>query len=178
MVDGEERVLIYSQIDGEAMAINSFPALHENRIVQMNVITVEGEDYSITASDFENMDLEVQILLQDNVTGNMIDLRHNDYSFVGSDDDSERFIIHILKSGTISTEEILEQLNIYAYQNSVFVQNVHSGSVEIYNILGKLIKQQKMTSDFNNIEVNTSPGYYFVKVITNGQVYSEKVYIK
>jgi len=73
-------------------------------------------------------------------------------------------------------------VKIYASKNNIFIIN-SGGSIindiKIYNISGREVNH-KITSAYgtmNTIQINEKTGYYFVSVLTDNNIYTEKVLI-
>jgi hypothetical protein len=69
---------------------------------------------------------------------------------------------------------------IYSYDNNIYVNaNEQIKQIAVYNTMGQLIKTTNNVNGLQKISMNGhATGYYIVKVITDKNVYSEKVLVK
>lgn len=71
-------------------------------------------------------------------------------------------------------------MEIYSLDKNIIVNcSENANEVLIYNTLGSLIKKNNNIFGFNTISMDKSPkGYYLVKIITENEVYTQKVLLK
>ncbi len=171
---------IYTEIEEHLLVINGLSPFTEDKSIQLGFRAQQEGTYSLVASNIDDFNSNISVYLEDNLSNDIINLRDvSEYEFTSEIVNSlDRFVLHFIKSGTNSVEKIREKVRIYTYQNSVFIQNADNGTIEVYNVLGKLVTKENINNDFGSITVNAVTGYYFVKVVTNGNVYTKKVYIK
>ncbi len=63
--------------------------------------------------------------------------------------------------------------------NVVLPSNIENAKVEIYNVLGKKVLVNKLTNNFNKINVsNFNSGIYLIKIIADNKAYSVKQFVK
>ena len=106
------------------------------------------------------------------------------YNFVSSkNDDGARFLLHF--GGTFGIGENAKEMpfQVYAFENTVYIANTSAialkGDVYVYNTLGQTLMHHKLNGDNQlQINLNASTGYYLVKVITDGNAFTNKVFIK
>jgi hypothetical protein len=72
------------------------------------------------------------------------------------------------------------KIDIYARDKSIFVNcSQKAKQVYIYNTLGSLVMMQNDVTGLKRFHMENNPNaYYFVKVVTENNVYSEKVLLK
>jgi hypothetical protein len=76
-------------------------------------------------------------------------------------------------------DELTDNLVIYSYNNTIFIKNCKPNSqVLIYNAIGGLLYNELSTSEPEIITTELQPGIYIVKVVTDKEVKSQKVYIQ
>ncbi|NOX46812.1 MAG: T9SS type A sorting domain-containing protein [Chlorobi bacterium] len=162
---------IYSTAN-EGMAINVLP---EVASVPMNVkVGIEAGTYTIeTVSNGEFIDL----YLEDIATGTITDLNTSSYTFDYIPGMDSRFVLHF---GALGVDDIAGDLyNIYSYDRDVYVavpENT-SGTITIYDMMGKEIAKETISGSVNIITLEKS-AYYVVKVLSNENMTTEKVFIK
>ncbi|MFC2086172.1 T9SS type A sorting domain-containing protein [Bacteroidota bacterium] len=172
---------IWYEADDELLAVNIVPDIEERMSFPLGFRAVTEDDYSIQVNTFENFGDNTVISLEDKISNTMIELKESGtYSFYSTIvDDMDRFIVHVNSSATSSSQLDTDNVLIYSYKNKVYLQNANNSSVEIYNVLGKLINSEKVENkNLQSFKINAATGYYFVKVVTDGNVYSKKVYLE
>ncbi len=176
-------------VEGELQqSYDHFPNLEEGdeRTVAMSYIPGAEGDQELVA-DFTCFS-GADVILEDLKTGITQDLKEeNTYSFTGSKEDSpERFLIHFAYSPDGIGEEFdnSSSINIYSYGNNIYIRSSEeainqSGEVFVYDLMGrKLLQKQIGTGQLHKMTVNTNNNYVIVKVVKQGFVQTEKVFIK
>ncbi len=181
----EEAPQMYTMIGNEKIRMNTLSELSSELTIPMALEVNEATEYTILASKLNTFGPEVTILLEDiqeNVIINMS--QQDDYTFMAAPgDDAHRFNILFEKSATVDTEIPDATINIYSNSNYVYVKNIeadlNNASIHVYNISGqKVYEDQLQNIPLNRFGLNMESGYYVVKVITTGEVTSQKVFIK
>ncbi|MCD4696205.1 MAG: T9SS type A sorting domain-containing protein [Bacteroidales bacterium] len=71
--------------------------------------------------------------------------------------------------------------NIYSSNDVVYIQNSENikGDIIIYNLIGQeILKKKSVNEDLERIKITQGTGYYLVKVQSEKQVVTKKVFIK
>ncbi|HNW99190.1 MAG TPA: T9SS type A sorting domain-containing protein [Bacteroidales bacterium] len=169
--------------DNVVTAINGQQELTsgEERIVPIGFSTPVSGTFSFTATNLNDFDASVNVYLEDILQNVTIDLRQTNVYTFSSDavNDANRFKIHFNGITTnISTQEV-SSVYSYAYDNTLFVNTPSANStIELYDVLGNLISEQKSISGLNKIKINNSKGIYIIKVLNGKDVFTQKVFIK
>ena len=110
---------------------------------------------------------------------------NSQYSFYGSPDDNKnRFAIHFMATYNpdFVDESQYKLINIYTSDSELCLLNNSKETIEeiaVFNMLGQEIYRSKLpeqnTYKFN---LHAPTGYYVARVLTNKNIYSEKVFIK
>lgn len=95
-------------------------------------------------------------------------------------------VVSVQSNGTtIGVEKLRngEKLNIYSFNNNVFVASegfgAINGMIEVYDLLGKQVTRSNFYSDNFQLPVNVqSSSIYIVRVTINGRDFSERLYIR
>ncbi len=158
----------------------------EERTVIMNYIAGADGDQVLTA-DLTNL-IDLGILIEDLQTGATQDLEQNPvYTFTGyKTDDSERFLLHFTYSPNGIGEGIaqISNINIYSSGKDIYVNSTDGtfnseGTIYVYDLMGREIAQQAFRSgELVKLTVNMRNAYAVVKVVKEGFVKTEKVFIK
>ena len=144
---------------------------------------VDGK-YSITASQLESFAPATAITLEDLKLATTQNLSQNPvYNFVAEkNDNSARFLLHF--GSAFGMEEDPKDLpfTVYSSGNTVYIANASAsliqGHIYVYSTLGQTVLQEKIAGgNLTTISLNVSAGYYLVKVVTDADVYTTKVFI-
>ncbi|MEI7983538.1 MAG: T9SS type A sorting domain-containing protein, partial [Bacteroidota bacterium] len=153
--------------------------------IPLNFIAGVDGSYTLTASQFETFSQGTVITVEDLKELRTQVLTQNPvYTYNAlTTDDHTRFVLHF--GGTFSTGDIKDQnpLNLYTSGNKVYIAGTSgqalSGDVFVYNLMGQQLHQQKLSGgSLSEISLNVSTGYYIVKMVTDRQTLTSKVFIK
>jgi len=170
----------FTMLGSEKMAINTYNNPTQTSKVIMGVNIPEDGEYSIIASNIESFDASTPIFLEDQLTGQKIDLRETGtYTFTASEGTSERFAIHFTTYQGIGDTDSKEINSIYAADQTVIVDfNGTHGEIAIFNILGQEISRSAASNGTNKISVPNGNTVYIVKVISDNTTVTKKVFVK
>ncbi|MEI7724795.1 MAG: T9SS type A sorting domain-containing protein [Bacteroidota bacterium] len=171
--------LFYSVAGTDQLSTNALPQSGGNVQIPFSFVKNDGASFTIEAKKIT--DINGPVILKDLKTNTTQDLTVKPvYSFTSSaSDDPNRFLLTFSHVG-IGENTNIQPISVYTTGNSVYVSNKTgstAGTVYVYNMMGQLIMQQKLTSDLTAISVKAGTGYYLVKVISGNQVFSGKVFI-
>ncbi len=175
---------LYTTHSSNNYAIDSYSAINEGKSIQLGYQVGEAGTYRIALKELSNIDENISIQLEDIKIGNYIDMSLNDeYTFSSEAGTfTDRFMVHILP--TISTdlnEKIIEKdVNIYSVGNHIYfnIPKINNPVYYIYNTSGKLLQSGNLTSTSLNKIIAIKSGINIVKVVSNEQIYTSKVFIK
>ncbi|NQU31853.1 MAG: T9SS type A sorting domain-containing protein [Bacteroidetes bacterium] len=165
----------YPQIFSTAndfMSINSLP--EANEAIGLDVSGADGNSMTISvteALDFDNL------YLKDELTGQVTNLKVEDYTFTYNADISNRF--NLFFSITDVTETPENDIMIFAYDQTIQVnlEGFNQTNISVYNLLGQEIATVNANANQVLIPIFNS-GYYVVKVADGNRVSTQKVFIK
>lgn len=171
---------LYTMMGTEKMSINTLNNTTQTPTVLLGVNTPEEGTYTLTASNIESFDASTPIYLEDVVTGQKISLREmSTYSFPASEGASERFVVHFAEYQGIGDSQGSDLHNIYAGNRSINVDfNELKGEIVIYDILGQEISRTSASNGLNIISVPNGNAVYVVKVISDNNAVTKKVFVK
>ena len=162
----------------EPLAINAYGTIDKHEI-PVFFTSAQGGTFTMSAQ-VNNIDNdEIVVLLEDLNTGDIIDIDNNNYTFSSAASDKEnRFILHFEKDVTSTLHPDDDQVRIYGVKDNVVVDisNFSQAQVSIYDLLGRPILSRKI-SQTKQFRISTS-GVYIVKVKTNDNVKTAKVFIE
>jgi hypothetical protein len=164
---------------GEKLVMNGLQDIASNPIVPLGFKTLTAGQFSLTSDGIESFDTDVSILLEDVMLDTIQDLRINPiYTFTsGVTDTTNRFKIHFGNMVT-SIKSISESsVSIYSVNNNIYVNTPKTATIEIYDMIGNLIMNQKSIQGLNKLQLDVEAGIYIVKVQTITQLTTQKVMI-
>jgi hypothetical protein len=164
--------------EDEPLAINAYGAPDEYRI-PVFFTSAQGGTFTVSAQVNNIDNNELIVLLEDLNTGDIIDIDNNSYTFSSAASDKEnRFILHFEKDVTSRLNPDDDQVKIYGIKDNVVVNisNFSQARVSIYDLLGRPILSRKIFQT-EQFRILTS-GVYIVKVKTNDNVKTAKVFIE
>ena len=141
-------------------------------------------EYLLSFFDIESFDYGTEIWLEDKqIGGDWISINDNpDYTFTATPDDLEdRFVIHFFGPTGVDEFGIENTVEIYSYRQHAFVRNNSNEvikKINIYTLSGELLQDINSPDlKLNKCWVSDKIGYYVVRVITDKNVYTNKVFI-
>lgn len=169
---------IYSITSNSIMAaINSIPAIPEERSIAVGIKVSDPGEYAISLADLQGKFVGLDIHLEDIIAGITQNLTENDlYSFhAEAGETSSRFL---LKFGEDHSPELPVNLHAYAYGKTLFVLNqTEKAVVEVYNAKGQEVLNKQIGKGLHPIQTALPPGAYFVRMISDNEAASRKVVI-
>ncbi len=195
-IDGSTRSLsVLNEGDSEkkTLYINGFNMKnYVGKPINLDVHTTAGKTYSFKGDVRINADTNLDntnFYLEDKQTKRIVRIGSDfDYPYVGSNDDSERFVVYYGTTPVDVNEEVLEEvkgkeINVAksASGDDFIVFNGLTGTVKVmvYNVLGQLVYIDDQVSTNINYSLNKLPknsGVYIVKIIDKeGKAVSKKI---
>jgi len=153
--------------------------------VPMNFNCGYSTEYTLSFFDIESFEVGTEIWLEDKQTGDdWISINDNpDYTFTATPDDLEdRFVIHFFGPTGVNEFSVDKTVDIFSYRQNAFVRNNTNEvikTVNIYTLAGELLQTNKPDNiiKLNSYWVSDNVGYFVVRVITDKNVYTGKVFI-
>jgi len=170
----------FTKLGEDLMAINTFNNIPQTPKVTMGINAPEEGEYSIIASNIESFDASTPIYLEDQLTGQKINLRETStYAFTSGEGTTERFLVHFAEYQGIGDNTSGEVNSIYAVDQTIYVDFKGSnGAIAIYNILGQEINRAVAGIGMNKLSVPYGNTVYIVKVISDNSTVTKKVFVK
>lgn len=173
---------VYTTIStGQKFAVNALPELNANTTVPVGIYVPANGNYTISADGLANFSHCTSITLEDLKTNTTQNLMQNPvYSFTAATtDNANRFVLHFATA--VGVNEIGNSNGgIYAYDNNIYVNtNGQIKQICVYNAMGQLVNTLSNVNGLQKINMNgNATGYYIVRVVSDKNVYSEKVLVK
>jgi len=169
----EELPQIYTTAGADQLAINALPA---TEMVPMGFTSVTSGEYTISAIETSEF---AEVYLQDLVTGEVTNLLSSPHTFdYVTGEDANRFIIHFAPVGINQISNAT--VNIWSLENNIMVNvpsNV-SGEIAVYNMMGQQVVRTEIAGTETQIKVSDVNTNYVVKVISESNTVTGKVYVK
>ncbi|MFZ4398620.1 MAG: T9SS type A sorting domain-containing protein [Bacteroidales bacterium] len=173
---------IYSVKNGVNYSINTLTQITDNLAVPVYFKAGVNSIYTINASELISFDTSTSVYLKDLNSNVITDLKLNaNYTYPSSTTDSTYRFQLIFKLNYLGTStNILTGFHIFSYDNVIHINtNEFIKKILIYNTMGQIIKYIDNKNENTSVNMNKYPqGYYIVRVITNNNAYSEKVFLK
>jgi hypothetical protein len=175
---------VYTLVGNEKMAINTLPAVKGNETVPMFFEAGTEGTYTFDASEIESLDPEVPVFLEDVAADYFQNLRTNPkYSFAYTGGAVKDFKIHFKNVTGIETPEALN-VACFLSNNVLHVNfpeqemtNLAGGALlSVYSVTGQLLLQAKISQPVNTIPFSASQAVYLVRITTDGQNFSTKIF--
>jgi len=183
---------MYSQLvennTGVDLAIQAlaFSDLGSEIIVPLGINVSQGQQVTVSIAE-SDLPSNIEVYLEDNVTGVFTLLNTSDYIFTPSSNltDTGRFFLRF-SDQTLSTPEAnINGLQIYttASPRALFIKGQLSSATEValYDIQGRKVASSTLDTNSNSNQVdvsNLSSGVYVVKLSNSSQQKTQKVILK
>jgi hypothetical protein len=164
---------IYTTAGEDKLAVNVLPSTD---IVPMGFTANSTGTYTIKAIETSEFS---QVYLQDLVTGDVTDLLTGSYTFDYTlGDEANRFQIHFSPVGI--GENLMNSVSIWSSDNNIYVSvpKELEGTISVFNMMGQEVTSTDTQPGTNVIPMSQVNTYYVVKVLSNNNVLTGKVYIK
>ncbi len=175
---------LYTVSEDEAnLSVNTLPDTEDDITVPLMFSVGINGIYSIEVLQIANCENKY-VYLKD-LKNEMLTILNNQaiYSFFSDvNDNPDRFEILILNS-LIGVEdyEMINSIKIYSDRNVVYLvnnENRFSGNLTIYDMTGKSVYSNTLQNSANfEAMLNVEKGFYIVKLITDNNIITEKVFI-
>ncbi|MCB2220241.1 MAG: fibronectin type III domain-containing protein [Bacteroidetes bacterium] len=178
----EEAPQLYSITENEILSINTLPEYYPGMVIPLGLKVGADAEYSIKVSNLSSFEFPVNVFIEDLLTGEMVNISSEEfYTFNAStEDNAERFLLHFMAVTDVN-ETSLSPVEIYSYDNSVYVKNIETenATISVVNIAGQIVYSGDLeNTPLNRIDLNLETGYYVVKVLTSENLSTEKVFLK
>ena len=166
----------------ELLSLNNLPFPTHSEVINLHFECGVADTYNFSFVGYTSFSDAYKIVLEDLISDVYIDLKNNSsYSFFHNPDySSSRFRLHFIKSSTADSFSE-KDISVYSVGNSVFIENpkLATYGFEIFNLNGQLIYEADNVSRFNNeIELPSRSSVYIIKLQTDLNSISQKVFIK
>jgi hypothetical protein len=173
---------LFSTKRNKNWSINLLSSNNTTTIIPVGFKPGKNGNFTISSFDINNIYSTTYIYLKDLLTNTITDLnQHTDYSFAATTQDNVmRFQLIFALSPLSVNDNEFQHTSIYSFDRTIYVNSNESvRQLSVFNVMGQLVKKLENTSGNLSfaMEGNAS-AYYIVRLVTNNNVYSEKVLIK
>jgi len=165
---------MYITLNGEKLSLNAMPEFAGS--YELAFIKGASDNYRMTFQGFENL-LETEAFLTDLKTGDVIIINETqEYLFSSQSTDPEiRFVVSFDLVGLPESNPSV--LSVFVKDRILyFLSPVQNGTIEIFNLSGQLL--QKFHNSNGPFPLPFSPGIYLVRITTQGQTHTQKIFIQ
>ena len=163
---------LYSYTGEKKLSIDVRPSCE---VIQLGFTNTLSGQYQIGISEMNSIS---KATLEDTKTATFHNLLNGPYSFsYTAGDDDKRFKIRM---GTVGIDNpTSESFNIYGYDKTAVIDlpAQTKGNIYIYNLAGQLVAAEESATGKVSISLG-STGVYMVKVVTNMETLTKKVWIR
>jgi hypothetical protein len=177
---------IYSKEGDEFFSIDALPPVDQNgRTIPVYFKANQNGEHSIIAKDLDMLG-DVTAVLEDTRLNILQNLNKKPvYTFNAvTYQNPARFLLHLNRSANGIGENDAANIKTFTYNNYLYVQSMgdevnSTKELAIYDMLGrKLVEKQVPPGDLIKIPLHLSDSYVIVKIISNGKVFTDKVFIQ
>lgn len=155
--------------------------------VPVNFVSAQSGQHHIKAYDFDNIDPNITIHLEDAQLNVMHNLRITDtYTFSHNPGNTpNRFILHfnaqIFSSETPANAS--QNMDVYAYQNNIYISLPDATNdtylLNVYNMLGQIVYSESLpgVATLKKIELQQAEGNYIVNIRSTSTNFNKKICI-
>ncbi len=168
----------YSTAGNERLLVNSLPALTEELVIPFDFLVSQSGDYEIELYEVAS---SLPVYLTDRKTNTQVELSAvGSYYFTAEmGDDTDRFLLHFAE---ILSNEMpnLNQPSAYTYSNTLVINDANNNlQVSVYNALGQHVSSFATSGmGVSQHELNVPTGSYMIRMQSNDQVVTSKVFIQ
>jgi hypothetical protein len=178
---------VYAIIPDEELSLNSLPVLYpgENKTVAVGYRAgVNGVQKMI--ADLSNLE-DIYVILEDLKLDKFQDLNNNPvYTFDAvTYQNPDRFRLHFNRSLTnVSENDIVSNIRAYTFEKGLFIISkgniaLQTKQLYVYDITGRMLLNKIIPpGELIRVPVMVSDSYVIVRVITKGEVYTTKLFIR
>ena len=178
IMGAEEAPQVYSISGEEIFSINSMPWAN---VVNLGFICAEPGVYSLSWEGIENFEDLPIVYLEDLMTGDIVDMsQSNNYSFSHhGNEPAHRFNICFEQISDVNNRIKPSSINVYSFGQEVFVKSQHTNEkrIELYDLTGRLLVSHKTPETDYSFKPDRR-GAFIVRVITEKEITSKKVYLR
>jgi len=170
---------IYTLAETEKVAINGMKNI---ATIPVGFTTGETNTFRIKATEIENFDADIRIILKDNLLKIEKELTDGaPYTFTSDATTTDSRFSIVFKSASLTTGIESVNCSVNIYKNSNGLITIHSdgakGTITVCNSLGQKLANASIAGTSTVINNSFTSGVYFVTVTVSGSMITKKVII-
>ena len=162
---------IFTQVGDEKLVINGMTELIYNTEIPLGFSTAQANDFSISANELSNFEAGTKVILIDKQNPTVeTELSNGEaYSFSApvTAPTTNRFSLLFRAPGTVNGLNNAEKLNAQVFVNAanqITIIASEKCNYAIYNAVGMMIEDGKITAKLQTVNYKLQTGFYVVKV--------------
>lgn len=161
---------IYSLASQQELVINGISPMVAGQEIELGMRPGKAGDFTINATQFENIPSDIKVILKDKLTGAETELSENaSYSFnTDGTEANQRFSLLFRAPGSVTGIDNAgnNTLLVYAQQSEIVVnsEELKGSNITVYTATGQSVLKTVATANREVLNGNFTPGVYFVKV--------------
>lgn len=171
----DELPQIYTQAGSENLSINVLP---DQPSVNLGFEAGTSGLYTLSIDEIEDIGT---VMLEDLADGTLTDLNAGSYSYsYETGDDPYRFVLHFSPL-SLSENTAAGLVKVYSSGNDIYVNipENNTGEINVFSLTGQMVTSRPFSgSGIQKIAMDDRTGHFIVRVVTEGQVFSEKVFVR
>lgn len=177
--------MLFSVVSANSYALKLLPDWEQFPAIPVNFIANVPGNYTISASWIENFPEDLPVFLEDKKENHFHNFRlQPEYVFINDlNENPDRFMVHFTNPLGVNNPEDVQGLNIYSWNQTVYIQipehSMNEGQCIIYDMMGQKVIAAQVFQGLNTVSFPFNTGHYIVTVNTGtGKMITDKVYIK
>jgi len=174
---------IYSFVDNNILSINTMSAISDNLTIPLGIKVQHAGDFQLSFSNIESFGSQVGIYLNDNQSGDVIDLRNQSVYHYSSlaEDNKTRFSV-MFSPDILNVDELKNQgISIYSAGDEIFIRkfshSTEQGKIYVYDLSGKIIHTRNSNASVESFKLDANSGAYIVKYIGGAKNVTQKLFV-
>jgi len=163
------------------LSIDVRRSIEDSPVIPLGFKAGSAAEYTFSAEGMESFSSGTPIILEDKMTGAMINLRQNS-SYAFHSVKGEFFDRFNVRFSTVGVEETLpSEIQVYSIDKTIYLSIPHPavGTVKVYNLVGQYMAGSPLLSQkLLKIPVEGVSGIYVVSVLIDNTLISKKIMIK
>jgi hypothetical protein len=166
---------------GTELAISTLPEITEELVVPVSFSAPIEGTYTFTFTELIGFEQQGDLFIEDLLTGDIQEVEENTiYTFEHSPlNDDNRFLLHFGNSLGVDAT-LSSRVSIHSHGDKVYINRPadFTGEISIFDMLGQEIISRKADGEgLMTIPVTNGTGYYVVKVQSDNNLITQKVFI-
>jgi len=185
---GNPDIALYTKLvedNGVDFAIQALPSLNAEKVeVSLGLDVTQSGNYSFKLFESENFDETTSVKLEDKETGSLVDFREIEvYPFNINEPSQirERFVLHFNNATGIEDQsQEIEDIRFYVYYNKLYIidKKLENGTIQLFNMLGQPVMEKQYSEAVNSFYLSLKTGYYVIRIFTDKNTISGKIYVE